>query len=130
MTIKKGLFAYRLALGLFLAPALAGCAAILIGGGVAGGLTISKDTVELNADRPYNTVWSATLKEIKKMNGVLIIEDKKAGKIEANIKESKVEITLNQITPSTVQVHIKARKNLFPNIELANTLSTKIAARL
>lgn len=130
MTLKMKLCARRLAFGLFLAPSLAGCAAVLIGGGVAGGLTIAKDTVELNADRPYNTAWSATLKEIKKMGGVLIIEDKKAGKIEANIKESKVEITLNQITPKTVQMRIKARKNLFPNIELANTLSTKIAARL
>lgn len=109
---------------------LCGCALLLIGGGVAGGVAVSKDTVELNIDRNYSSVWSVTLDEFKRAKGTITLQDKEAGKIEASIEDSKVESQLKQLTPKTVQLQIKARKNLFPNIELASRLSNKISNRL
>ena len=117
-------------MAVFFCFAAYGCAAVLVGGGVAGGIAISKDTVELNIDKSYNRAWAVCIKEIKKMNGHIKLQDKKGGKIEADIKETQVEITLTQLTQATVQIQIKARKNYFPNIELANELSNKISADL
>ncbi len=110
--------------------ALSGCAAVLIGGGVAGGIAIAKDTVELNLDKRYDTVWAVCLKEISAMGGTVTLRDKQAGTIQATIRETNLELTLTRLTPQTVQTRIKARKNLFPDIETATALSNRISARL
>jgi hypothetical protein len=111
---------------------LYGCAAVLIGGGlgVVGGIAISKDTVESTLDKDYERVWSAATKEIRALNGTISMEDRRNGRMEACIRNAHVRVTINQLTPKTVQVRIKARKNLFPDIDLANKLSTRIAERL
>jgi len=119
----------QLLLVLVMAVNFTGCAVVLVGAGVAGGLAIAEDTVKLTKDRSYNKCWSATLSEIQKM-GKVDLKDKDAGKIEATVRDSKVWATVKILTPKTVTIEIKCRKNMFPNINLANEIANRIAKRL
>ncbi|MDD5085709.1 MAG: DUF3568 family protein [Candidatus Omnitrophica bacterium] len=106
-----------------------GCAAVLIGGGIAGGIAVSKDTAEIVKDTSCNKAWDVTHKTLDEM-GVINLEDKKAGKIEANVKDSKITAQVTQLTPKSVKVTVKARKNMFPNVDLAMEIVNKINNKL
>lgn len=106
-----------------------GCAAVLIGGGIAGGMAVSRDTAEIVKDTSYDKAWDVTRKTLDEM-GVINLEDKKAGKIEANVKDSKITAQVTQLTGKSVKVTIKARKNMFPKIELAMEIVNKINGKL
>lgn len=103
----------------------AGCAAVLVGGGVAGGIAISKDSASVNMDKSFDQAWKATYKQLEKM-GAINFQDKKAGKIEANIQDSNITAKVTSLTPKTVSIEIKARKNLFPNVNLAQDILSQI----
>jgi hypothetical protein len=107
-------------LGLF-----SGCAAVLIGAGVAGGVAISDDTVKTNIDSSFNTVWSKSISVIKNM-GTIISEDKLKGKAEAAVDSAHVWITVKKLTARATELRVKARKNLLPNIDLAHKISVMI----
>ena len=113
----------------FLLAYLSGCAAVLIGGAVAGGVAISKDTAKLEKDTSYDRAWSIAYKTINNM-GRIDLQDKKAGKIQADIKDAKVTAQITQITAKSVRIEVKARKNLFPNIDLAVDIINKINSKL
>lgn len=115
--------------GIFLSVSAWGCAALLIGGGLAGGLAISEDTVRLERDTNLNRAWEVTVKVLEE-KGRIELQDKKAGKIEADIRDSKVTVRIDKITASAVRIQIKARKNLFPNIDLATEIINSINSRL
>lgn len=106
-----------------------GCAAVLIGGGIAGGIAVSRDTAEIVKDASYNKAWDVTHKTLDEM-GAINLEDKKAGKIEANVKDSKITAQVTQLTPKSVKVAIKSRKNMFPNVDLAVEIVNKINGKL
>ncbi|MCP4653747.1 MAG: DUF3568 family protein [Candidatus Omnitrophica bacterium] len=108
---------------------VSGCALFLIGGGVAGGLALSKDRARMQEDVTYNRAWAVTRKVIDSM-GVIIAEDKTAGKIQALVQEAKVVARIKRITKKATQIDIKARKNLMPNIDLAVDISNKIMDKL
>ena len=108
---------------------LSGCALFLVGAGVAGGVAISKDTAKLEIDSSYNKAWRAAHTTAVQM-GKVTLQDKKAGKIEAMIQDSKVNITVIQVTPKSIRVEVKARKNLLPNIDLAVEVSNQISNKL
>ena len=105
-----------------------GCAAVLIGAGVAGGVAISEDTAKLEVDTNYKHAWSVTYDTIKKM-GAINTQDKDAGKIEANIQDTKIEAKVIPLTPKTVRIEIKARKNLLPNMDLAMMIVNRINSK-
>jgi hypothetical protein len=105
-----------------------GCAAVLIGAGVAGGVAISEDTAKLEVDTNYNRAWNITYDTIKKM-GVINTQDKTAGKIEANIEDTKIFAQVIPITPQTVRIEVKARKNLLPNMDLAMNIINRINSK-
>jgi|CXWL01.1.fsa_nt_gi hypothetical protein len=105
-----------------------GCAAVLIGAGVAGGVAISEDTAKFEVDTSYNHAWSVTYDTIKKM-GAINTQDKDSGKIEANIQNTRVDAKVIPLTPQTVRIEIKARKNLLPNMDLAMTIINKINSK-
>lgn len=102
-----------------------GCAAVLVGAGAAGGIAISKDSASVNLDKSFDAAWKVTYKQLEKM-GAINLQDKKAGKIEANIQDSEVTANIKQLTPKTVTIDIKARKNLFPNLTLAEDILNRI----
>ena len=105
-----------------------GCAAILIGAGVAGGVAISEDTAKFEVDTSYNRAWSVTYDTIKNM-GAVNTQDKDSGKIEANIQDTKIEAKVLPLTPQTVRIEIKARKNLLPNMDLAMAIINRINSK-
>jgi hypothetical protein len=114
---------------LFLSFSLIGCTALIIGGGVAGGIAISKDTATVNLDRSFDAAWNVTYKQLEKM-GAITLQDKKANKIEARIQDSDVTATIKQLTPKTITIEIKARKNFFPNVSLAQDILNEIIQKL
>lgn len=126
--ISQSLMAAGLLFTLFLSP---GCALFLIGGGVAGGMAISKDTIEGSLDKNLDTVWKAA-REVVMKEGFIRLEDKAHGTIEAEVRKSQVNIQVIQLTPQTVQIRVKARKGykLIPDIKLANELYNKISQKI
>ena len=122
MIMKKLLIGLTCLLSL---AAFSGCAAVLIGAGVAGGVAISEDTAKLEADTSYNTAWKVTYATLKEM-GAINSQNKDSGKIEANVQDTKIEARVIPITSKTIRVEVKARKNLLPNMDLAMTIVNKI----
>ncbi len=108
--------------------ALYGCAAVLVGAGVAGGIAISEDTAKLEADTTYDRAWGITSGVLKDM-GAITSSDKESGKIEAVIQESKVEAKVIPLTSRTVRIEIKVRKNLLPNMDLAMRIINRINSK-
>ena len=106
----------------------AGCAAVLIGAGVAGGVAISEDTAKLEVDTNYSRAWKVAYNTIKEM-GIVKVQDKDAGKIEATVQESAVEAKVIPLTSRTVRIQVKARKNLLPNMDLAMMIINKINSK-
>ncbi len=106
-----------------------GCAVFLVGSGVLGGLAISEDTVQSNLDRPMSRIWRVALQETKKAGGVTL-QDEEHGRLEADVESAHVWISIDQLTPKTVRLKVKARKNLLPKMELAQKLSTRILKHL
>lgn len=113
---------------LFPLAAFSGCAAVLIGAGVAGGVAISEDTAKLESDTSYTRAWKVTYDTLKEM-GAINSQDKDAGKIEANVQDSKIEARVIPVTSKTVRIEVKARKNLLPNMDLAMTIVNKIHSK-
>lgn len=108
-----------------------GCALFLIGGGVAGGIAISRDTIEGHFDTRLEQVWKAS-REVVMQEGFIRLEDKPHGRIESEVRKSEVKIEILQVSEKTVRIRVKARKGhqLLPNPDLANELYNKIFYRL
>jgi hypothetical protein len=108
-----------------------GCAIFLLGAGAAGGMAISKDSIEGTVDKPFDRVWNAG-REVLKQEGFIRLENKPAGVMEAEVQKSQVKFEAQQITEKTVRLRVKARKTakLMPNMDLANILYNKIFQKL
>ena len=107
----------------------AGCALFLVGAGAAGGVAISKDTATVNVDKSFEQAWNVTYKQLESM-GAINLQDKKVGKIGANIQNSEVTANIKRLTRKTVTIEIKARKNLLPNVGLAQDILNAIIQQL
>lgn len=105
-----------------------GCAAVLIGAGVAGGVAISEDTAKLDIDTSYSRAWKVAYDTIKDM-GAINVQDKNSGRIEANIQNTHVVAKVLPLTAQTVRIEVKARKNLLPNMDLAMLIVNRINSR-
>ena len=108
-----------------------GCALFLFGAGAAGGLAISKDTIEGHFDKKLDPVWKAS-REVLVQEGFIRLEDRPHGRIEAEVRKSEVKIEILPVSEKTVRIRVKARKgrNLLPNPDLANELYNKIFHKL
>lgn len=108
-----------------------GCALLLVGAGVTGGIAISKDTFEGHFDRKLENVWRAT-REVIMEQGFIRNEDKPHGRIEAEVGKSEVKVEIQQVSEKAVRIRVKARKShkLLPNPGLANDLYNKIFYKL
>ena len=113
---------------LLLAGALAfsGCAALLIGAGAVGGYAVSRDSVIANLEKSKEAIYRKSL-EVANKAGQVTLEDAKRGLIELTTPEAvKVRITLKQLTTRTVELRVKARKNMLPKVDVAQDLYGKI----
>jgi len=104
-----------------------GCLALIIGGaaGALGAYAVSKDTIQAETDIPFDRLVESA-RTICAARGLVLQEDTLGGYIHATIESSKVYVRLNRLTKSTVRVSVSARKNLLPNIELAQDVFVKI----
>jgi hypothetical protein len=102
-----------------------------VGGGIAGGIAISQDTIEGNLDKSLERVWNAA-RDVIMAEGFIRLEDKPHGTLEAEVRKSQVNLDIRKITDKTVRVQVKARKGyrLIPDLGLANELYNKINAKL
>lgn len=110
-------------------PLLSGCVAVLVGAGVAGGIAVSNDTVRLQIETNYEKAWKATHDALDR-TGIINAQDKNAGTIEATVEESHIMATITIVAPQSTRIEIKARKNLLPNMDLANKIINNINNRL
>lgn len=116
-------------ISVFASLALCGCAVLLLGGGIAGGIAISKDTAKLEKEVNFNHAWKTTYDVIADM-GTIESSNKDAGKIEAKVRSSNVTAHIIQVTPKSVRIEIKSRKAMFPNLDLAMEITNKINSKL
>ncbi|HXV27433.1 MAG TPA: DUF3568 family protein [bacterium] len=108
-----------------------GCALFLLGAGGAGGYAISKDEIEGMLDQPYDKVWKAS-ETVLRQEGLVTLSLKDKGEIQAEVEKSKIEVSIDQLTPKTVRLRVKGRrlKNLFPDIKKAQNTFNQIMRQL
>ena len=115
----------------FLIPILGlyicGCAAFVVGSavGLLGGYAISKDTIQGETEKDYDSLWDAAAEVLDKM-GASEVDDSNKGAIRAKIGKSKVYITMEQLTPHTARLRVKCRKNVLPDLSLSQKLYVRI----
>lgn len=108
-----------------------GCAVVLVGAGAAGGLAISQDEVEGYTTVSFEKVWTVA-SEILRKEGALTLQQKETGIIKADIDDSDVKVTLEQVTVSSVRIVVQARKlvGLFPDMKRAQSIYRQILKKI
>ncbi len=113
-------------MSIFLSVSLSGCIYVLLGGAAAaGGYAISRDTIQGEIDADFDHVWDTAV-EIVSIMGTIDSESHEMGEIIADVGGAKVWVYVIQLTPSTIRLKVKARKNLFPSIATAQNVFIKI----
>jgi len=128
---KMGMTFIVLALVSFFAFLSSGCALLLIGGGAAGGYSISKDEIEILTDAKYNKIWKASTNVLRE-RGLVILEDKTHGVIEAEVEKSTITVHVDQATDKTIRLRVKGRrvKNMFPDMKKAQSVFKQIVKKI
>lgn len=117
-------------LGLMMAASLNGCAVLLVGAGAAGGYSVSRDSVIAHYDLSKDHIFRRSL-YVAREHGQVGLEDPKHGLIELLTPEGvKVRISVKQLTPKTVELRVKARKNMLPKVDVAQEIFNKITQGL
>lgn len=105
----------------------AGCVPLICAAaGGAGVYAASKDTIQGETDVAYEDLWSSAL-VVARVRGTVQKQDFNQGKIEAiEGKSVRIWVTLEKLTQSTTRLKVASRKYKMPNLELAQTVYTKI----
>ena len=100
---------------------------LIIGGaaGALGAYAVSKDTVQGETDKPYESLWDAAY-SVSKMQGVIRQENAESGYLALDVSKSTVEIHLIRLTHATTRIRVTARKYHLPDLNLAQNLFVKI----
>jgi hypothetical protein len=109
----------------------AGCAAVLVGAGVVGGMELSSDSAKIAKDTSFDAAYSATYRTLQDM-GAIMRENKYSGKIEAEVRDSKITAQISRVSRNTVSVKITARKKgtFLPNADLAQEILNNAMQKL
>ena len=104
-----------------------GCVPLIIGGaaGALGAYAISKDTIQGDTDKTYDSLWSAALM-VANMRGTIKQENSSSGYIELESGKSLVDIKLVRLTRATTRLRVSAHKYHLPNLNLAEEIFVKI----
>lgn len=106
---------------------LCGCAVMLIGAGAAGGYAVGKDYIQGETDKNFDNVYDSALNIAGIMGDIdSQFSNPSLGKIKARVENSSLEIIVERLTRQTVRLRVKSRKNMMPNIELAQKVYSKI----
>ena len=111
----------------FLAVYLCGCVPLIIGGaaGALGAYAVSKDTVQGNSDKAYDSLWFAAT-DVAKSYGLVKQEDEATGYIALERESAKIYIQLTRLTQATTRLKVSARNHHFPDLSLAQDLFVRI----
>ena len=106
---------------------LSGCAAMLVGAGAAGGYAIGKDYIQGESDKNFESVYNSAV-NIAGILGIIQSQfsNPSIAKIKARVESGTLEINIERLTRQTLRLKVKSRKNLMPNIELAQKVYSKI----
>ena len=126
MTYVKNKFAFFLLVTLLIFN-LSGCAPLVVGAavGAVGGFAASRDTIQGDSDKPYESLWNAAVK-VAQIRGKIRREDAYSGTIQSDAESTLVWIRLIRLTRSTTRIRISSRRYHFPNLALAQNLYVKI----
>ena len=110
--------------------AVSGCAALLVGAGMAGGYAISKDAVRNQFDLSKEAIYQESLGVAKQM-GFVTVEDPQHGTIKLKIGEANVTITVRPLTRRSTELKVRARNAfMMPEIDIAQQVYNKIIEHL
>jgi hypothetical protein len=104
-----------------------GCVPLVIGtaAGALGGYAVSKDTIQGETDKSYESLWNSAL-TVSRIRGSIKQENLKSGYIELWAGSSHVWINLVRLTRSTTRLRVSARRYHLPNMDLAQEIFVKI----
>ena len=112
---------------LFVSFSLCGCVMMFVGAGAAGGYAIGRDYVQGDVENDFDTMYDAAARISEKIG---VIESKysnnSVGRIRASVDTSSLYITVERLTRHAVRLKVKSRKNLLPNLDLAQKTYTNI----
>jgi len=112
----------------FMLMSITGCIPLIIGGavGAVGGYAASKDTIQGDTDKPYDSLWYTAV-ELSRARGVIKQEDSVKGYIEVYEGKNRVLISLARLTTSSTRVRVSSRnKYHLPNLNLAQDYFVRI----
>ena len=110
-------------------PAVSGCALLLVGAGVAGGYAISRDSIKNVFDLPKDRVYDQSLAVAKEL-GLVTLDDRAHGRIQAQVQEATLTITVKPLTQRTVELKVRGRNRFFlPKVDAAQEAYSKIIER-
>lgn len=124
----------KLAVGILLISLIlliSGCAAVLVGAGVVGGIELSTDSAKVAKDTSFESAYAATHQTLQQM-GTIIQENKYSGRIEAEVRDSKIKAQISRVSRATVSIKITARKKVafLPNPDLAQEILNNIMLKM
>lgn len=121
---------WMLILSMLILP-LNGCVYVVVGGvGALGGYVASPDTVEGTiVDRDYGSVWTTAVDVLSQM-GMLELQNKASGILEARLQGTKVKITVFRVGTNAIKITVKARRVFFPKIKTAQEIYVKVVTAL
>jgi hypothetical protein len=106
-----------------------GCTMIAVGAvGALGGYAISRDTFEGITSKGMDEIWEAATR-VASIMGTIDDNDRKRGQMIARINGAKVVITATPVNLTNTKLRIKARKMLFPAVDIAQNVYAKIISQ-
>ena len=106
---------------------LCGCVMMLVGAGAAGGYAVGRDYIQGEMEKSFDSVYASALQSVESLG---IIESKynnsSVGKINAKVETSSLQIIVERLTRHAVRLRVKSRKNLLPNLDLAQRVYSSI----
>ena len=117
---------FLIAFALLISLSTSSCIYFIAGGvGALGGYAISPDTVEGDSELDYDTLWDSAI-EITSIMGIIHTKDYKLGTLQATVSGAAITVDISQISSNEVRMRVKARKNMLPNIKIAQDVFVKI----
>ena len=112
---------------IFVLWAVSGCAPLIIGAaaGGLGAVAVSKDAIQGDTDKSYDSIWNAAL-TVSRIRGAIKKEDYTRGNIELVSDSSRIWIRLIRLTHATTRLRISSRKHHLPNLDLAQDIFVKV----
>lgn len=116
---------------LFILLNILGCAPLIIGStmGALGAYAISKDTIQGDADKPYDSLWNSAL-TVSRIRGNIKQEDKQRGYIDLEAGSIRAWIRLIRLTRVITRLRISARKYHLPDLGFAQDMFIKITEEI